>query len=146
MESRNKRKLIIIPGTADTSQGGAEHSLEMRSTINQMVKRSGIGRFRIIGRMSEYLGRQVSEAQLNRFTRSSDPRARFPLEFAPALEMACGSFDLLYLHARMCGFTPVAGKDTQLMELEQIEQQQRLLGQKRLEVLGQLTANQSQTH
>ncbi len=71
----------------------------VRQTVSEAIRESGLSRYDVASRMSEYLGREITKAQLDSFSAESKDGHRFPLEYVPAFCHATRNYDLVQLTA-----------------------------------------------
>ncbi len=111
----------------------------VRRTVSEAIRESGLSRYDIASRMSEYLGRELTKAQLDSFSAESKDGHRFPLEYVPAFCHATRNYDLVRLAAgalRIQVFDPEDAAEAQiLMEELELARRTRVLAEmkKRLE-------------
>lgn len=108
--------------------------LRVKEAVSEALKNSGYKRWEIAGRMSEYLGVEITETMLNSWTAESKEGHRFPVEFLPALCLQTGDYTLLEILVAACGCRMVKSDEIYLLELGKIKQAQRSLSKKELQL------------
>ena len=108
--------------------------LRVKEAVSEALKTSAYKRWEIAGRMSEYLGVEITEAMLNSWTAESKEGHRFPVEFLPALCLQTGDYSLLEILVAACGCRMVKSDEIYLLELGKIKQAQRSLSKKEMQL------------
>lgn len=114
--------LFEIPRAPEPSGGSLNFDVELRAALSDALKLCPKDRFRVAAEMSRLLGREVSKFMLDAYTAESRDAYNFPLNYAPALEVATSSFALTELLARKRGCRVLVGEESLLAELGRIEQ------------------------
>lgn len=81
----------------------------------------GMGRAEVAQRISEYLGRTVSEAMLSKWSSESSEEHRIPLDAFIGLVEATGATDLLGFVPGMFGLTVIENEYAELIEERLLE-------------------------
>ena len=111
-----------VPAAPAPIPGALNMSTEMRGLISNILKDCPKSRFEVAARMSELTGVEITKYQLDSWTAESRDGWRFPLEYAPALEVACETYRLTEWLASKRGCKVMVGKEALLAELGKIEQ------------------------
>ncbi len=95
----------------------------IRQAVSEAIRTSGRSRWQIAAAMSEYLGREITKAQIDSFSAESKEGHRFPLEYVPAFCHATRNYDLVALAAGALRIQVVLPEDAEearllLAELE----------------------------
>lgn len=110
--------------------GSLNVSLRVKEGLTSAMKSTVFKRYEIAGRMSEYIGTEITDSMLNSWTAESKEGHRFPLEYLPAFCLASGNFEVLDMIARACGCKLIRSEETALLELARLEQTKRQLVRK----------------
>lgn len=113
--------LFAIPARPKMLPGSQNIGMEIRHLISDILKQSPKSRYEIAARMSELLGADVSKHQLDSWTADSRDGWRFPLEYLPAFEIACDTYDLTQFIAESRGCTLNEGDEIMTAKLGQLE-------------------------
>ena len=106
--------------------------LLLRETISQAIKESPLSRFQIAARMSELLGVEVSKTMIDSWTADSrEGINRFPACYLPAFCQAVNSIEPLKALADLIGAFVIQGPEALDLELKRIEDQEKILGDKK---------------
>lgn len=127
--------LFAVPQPAPATPGGLAYGQELRvllaRSLSQANKDAGLSREDVAARMAGLVGESISRHQIDAWTAESRPAWRFPLEYAAAFEVACGTTGLQELLASKRGARVYSGADVVRAELGRIESEQlRLRRQK----------------
>ena len=113
--------------------GSLDIAAELCAVLALSIKECPLSRAEVAARMSDLTGKTITEDMLNKWTSKSGEAWRFPLEFAPAFEVATGSQNLMLLIARKRGvliMTPKEGRDAEIGRAQrEIRAMQRRLRQ-----------------
>ena len=101
--------------------------LRIKKLINQSIKESDFSRIQVANRMSEQLGIEITQSQLDAWTAESKNAHRFPLEYLPAFVNATESWALIIEACRMCGGQFNKGEEILHAEIGKIKDMQRQL-------------------
>jgi len=113
--------LFEIPTPKDPIAGSLDYGLEIRHLISDTLKTCKKDRFVVAAEMSRLTGREISKGQLDSWSAESREGWRFPLEFAPAFEVATETYVLSEFLARKRGCKLFAGEDLYAAELGKLE-------------------------
>ena len=107
------RQLELFQAPAPRPEGAGMLCIRevVMETVTAMMKASPLSREQIAERMSGLTGTRITQVMLNAWTAESRVMHRFPLEYAPALERACGSRALTNLLAGLAGGEIYYGMD-----------------------------------
>ncbi|MBW2090938.1 MAG: hypothetical protein JRI34_02290 [Deltaproteobacteria bacterium] len=94
----------------------------IKKLIAQSIKESDYSRIQIANRMSEQLGVEITQAQLDAWTAESKNSHRFPLEYLPLFVNATESWTLIIEACRMCGGHFAKGKEILHVEMGKIKE------------------------
>ncbi len=111
-----------VPAPISPIPGALNISAEMRGLISNILKDCPRSRFEVAARMSELTGVEITKFQLDSWTAESRDGWRFPLEYAPAFEVACETHRITEWLAAKRGCKIMVGKEALLAELGKIEQ------------------------
>lgn len=118
---------------AEPQHGSLDIAAELCATLALAIKDCPLSRAEIAARMSDLTGKTITEDTLNKWTSKAGENWRFPMEFAPAFEVATGSQSLMLLIARKRGvliMTPKEGIDAEIGRAQrEIRSMQRRLRQ-----------------
>lgn len=95
------------------------------------AKESGRTRAQVAMRMSEFLGRTISEDMLNKWSSEASGQHRISLDAFIALVEATGAHELLGLVTNGFGFVAVPERYRDLIELHLIEEHEREIASRR---------------
>jgi hypothetical protein len=102
----------------------------VKELLSTALKGVAYKRWEIAGRMSEYVGAEITESMLNSWTAESKEQHRFPLEYLPAFCWATGCYDLADMVVRACGCCMIRSEEVALLELARIGDAKRQLAQR----------------
>jgi len=115
------RDLFAVPATPQTVPGSQNVGAEIRHLISTVLKQCPRSRYEIAARMSELLGVDVSKHQLDSWCAESRDGWRFPLEYLPAFEAACNTYEITEYIASQRGCSLNIGEETLTAKLGQLE-------------------------
>jgi len=115
--SMDFESLFAIPDPKEPTAGSMDCGSELRHLVSKTLKACPKDRFTIAAEMSMLTGREISKSMLDSWSAESRAEWRFPLEFAPAFEVATGTSVLTEFMARKCGRKVYAGTDVLAAEL-----------------------------
>ena len=101
--------------------------LRIKKLITQSIKKSDYSRIQVANRMSEQLGIEITQSQLDAWTAESKTAHRFPLEYLPAFIYATADWSLIVEVCRMCGGQFTKGEEILHAEIGKIKDMQRQL-------------------
>ena len=113
MKEATHRQLDLFEAPAPRNEGAGTLNIReaVLETVTAMMKASPLSREQIAERMAGLTGTRITPVMLNAWTAESRTAHRFPFEFAPALEAACGSRALTNLMAELAGGEIYYGMD-----------------------------------
>lgn len=116
----------------------APGSLNMRSlvrhTLYEEIKESGLSRWDIAARMSEYTDQEISKFMLDAWTSESKEGHRFPLEYAAAFCKAVGRNKLLEVVCQVVGMFTLGGPDALRSQKQRLAEEAKELRAKQTEI------------
>ena len=113
-------------GSEVTGRGALDNRISRAiSRAMKDAKDGGVSRKDVAVRMTEYLGRPISEDMLNKWASEASDQNRIPLDAFIALIDATGVHDLMGLVVSGAGFVAVPEKFKDLIELHMIESHER---------------------
>ena len=105
-------------------QGSLEFDAALRAAISSDIKASPLSRYQIAARMSELIGSEISETQLNSWTAESHQKHRFPATYLPAFIRATGgqrrAFEII---ADYAGLLVLPGADALRVEINRLDEE-----------------------
>jgi len=113
--------LFEIPPPSDPTEGSMDLGLELRHLISETLKKCPHNRFVVAAEMSRLTGRDITKGMLDSWSAESREAWRFPLELAPAFDVATGTYALTEFMARKRGCKVYAGEDLYAAELGKLE-------------------------
>lgn len=120
--------LFDVPHPASALPGEANIGTPLRHLLSTVLAEASGSRFQIAARMSELLGTDISKFQLDSWTAESREGWRFPLEYLPALEVACETHAITRYIADLRGCRVLVGREALLAELGKWEQRRDQAG------------------
>jgi len=122
--------LFELPRPINPTPSSLDHGKEIRHLLSAALKQTSKSRYEVCSRMSELIGTDISVAMLNAWTAESREAWRFPLEYAPAFEVACETFCITEFLARKRGCKVYAGDEVRQAEIGRLESQMQELSTK----------------
>ena len=120
-------------------QGPEAGSLNMGSRVKECLslalKSVAFKRWEIAGRMSDYMGIEVTESMLNAWSADSKEGHRFPLEYLAAFCWATGDYSLIELVAHGCGCHLTKGREVVLLKMAQLDDMERKIQREKAQML-----------
>jgi len=113
--------LFEVPSPKAPLPGALNFNLQLRHLISDALKSSPLGRIEIAAKMSELTGDTVTKHQLDAWAAESREGWRFPLEYLPALEVACQTTVLTAWIAGIRGGKVLMGKEALDAEIGKLE-------------------------
>lgn len=113
--------LFEVPSPKAPLPGALNLNLQLRHLISDALKSSPLGRIEIAAKMSELTGDTVTKHQLDAWAAESREGWRFPLEYLPALEVACQTTVLTAWIAGIRGGKVLMGKEALDAEIGKLE-------------------------
>lgn len=92
---------------------------------------AGIPRAEVVRRMTEYLGREVKTASLDKWVSAAAIEHRIPLDAFAALVHATGQHDLLGHLPSLYGYAVVPASYVDMIELQQLEEHARKIAERK---------------
>ncbi|MDF1555783.1 MAG: hypothetical protein P1P84_22100 [Deferrisomatales bacterium] len=104
----------------------------VREALTAVLRKCPLSRYEVAGKMSEFIGGEVTKTMLDAYTADSKETHRFPFELAPAFIAATTDRSILSVVATPVGCKVVAGQDVLMLELAKIgDEKSRLCRQER---------------
>jgi len=113
--------------------------IRVKRIITESIKKSHLSRIQVADRMSKFLGIEITLAKLDAWCAESKHNHRFPLEFLPAFVKAIENWDLVIELCRMVGGNFVKGEGLLYTELGKLEEMDRWLKDRKVEIRKLLT-------
>ncbi|MDP3871263.1 MAG: hypothetical protein Q8Q80_01250 [Methyloversatilis sp.] len=101
--------------------GALAFSAVLRGLLSEAIKASPLSREEIAARMSVLTGQEITLHMINAWTAESREGWRFPLEFAPAFEVATETHSITAWLADVRGGKLLVGRDAINAELGRLE-------------------------
>ncbi|OUN00481.1 MAG: hypothetical protein BAA04_08255 [Firmicutes bacterium ZCTH02-B6] len=141
VEPENQLSLFDVLQDAATKMTPTEPapgSMDMgsciRQSISEAIRRSGLKRWEIAGRMSELLGVEITESMLNAWSAESREDRRFPAEYLAAFCYVTGDREILRAIARKVHCWLLESEEAVMAELGRINWQRQQLAAREREV------------
>lgn len=118
--------MFEVPVARNPVPGALNVNAAIRHLLSDLLKASPLTRFEIAARMSELTGQEISKHQLDAWTAESREGWRFPLEYLPALEVACETHRITTWLADLRGCKVLVGKealDAEIGKLERLKEE-----------------------
>lgn len=126
-------------GADITGRGGLDSQIARQvSQALREARKDERSRGDVAKAMSDYLGRDVSEAMLNKWSAEASNQHRIPLDAFIALIEATGANDLAGFVPRLFGFTAVPERYAAIIELHLIDEHEKALAARRAALKAQL--------
>ncbi|MDR0775904.1 MAG: hypothetical protein LBE81_04625 [Azonexus sp.] len=122
--------LFEMPVARAPLPGALNVGLAVRHLLSDLLKDSPRNRFEITARMSELTGHEITKHQLDAWTAESREQWRFPLEYLPALEVACETHKITSWLADLRGCKVLVGKEAFDAEIGKLERLKEDAGRK----------------
>jgi hypothetical protein len=122
--------LFEIPKPQESIAGNMDYSFELRHLISDTLKACPLDRFAVAAEMSRLTGKEITKGMIDSWSAESRAEWRFPLEFAPAFEVATGTYALTEFMARKRSCKVYAGEDLYAAELGKLEKLKNEVNQK----------------
>lgn len=113
--------LFAIPTPRQPVHGSLNAGPEVRGLLGRVLKESPLSRFEVAAKMSELVGVEITKYQIDSWTAQSREDWRFPLEYLPALEVACETHAITAWAAEVRGGRLLIGRDALNAELGRLE-------------------------
>lgn len=115
--------LFEIPTPVEPRPGSLNFNKELRRLLSDLLKKTppSVTREVVAARMSELTGDTVTKHMIDAWTAESREGWRFPLEYAPAFEVAVETTGLLAWFAQVRGGKALIGKDALDAEIGKLE-------------------------
>ena len=126
---------LLVDGRAalcatEPAPGSFNMTAEIRHSISEAIRKSGLKRWEIAGRMSELLGAEVTESMLNAWSAESREDRRFPAEYLAAFCHVTGDLTLLHRIASRLNCHVFETEQAVLAELGRIRWQREQLAER----------------
>ncbi len=118
--------MFEVPVARAPLPGALDVGLAVRHLLSDLLKASPINRFAVAARMAELTGHEITKHQLDSWTAESREGWRFPLEYLPALEVACETHQVTSWLADLRGCKLLVGKealDAEIGKLERLKEE-----------------------
>lgn len=113
--------LFAVPQAAAADPGSMDYRSTVSIILGDMLQACGRDRHDVAAAASKLTGKDVSKHMLDGYTAESREDFNVPLYLAPALEVACGSYELSGWLAKVRGARLVIGADALNAELGRLE-------------------------
>lgn len=117
-ETEAQKEVTPVPGSFNISN-------QLRAELSEGLRKSGLSRYEVAGRMSELMDIEISKSQLDSWTAESKEYHRFPAEYLPAFCMVTGYKEPLRIMARLAQCHLLESEEALLAELGRIDQAKR---------------------
>ncbi|TEB10653.1 hypothetical protein [Pelotomaculum propionicicum] len=117
-ESEAQKEVTPVPGSFNISN-------QLRAELSEGLRKSGLSRYEVAGRMSELMDTEITKSQLDSWTAESKEYHRFPAEYLPAFCAATGHKEPLRIMARLVQCHLLESEEALLAELGRIDQAKR---------------------
>ena len=107
-----------MPGSLNLQQ-------KVKETLTVALKSAPYKRWEVAGRMSDYIGVEITESMLNAWTAESKELHRFPLEYLPAFCWATGNYSLADVVVRASGCHLIKSEEVVLLEMARLDERER---------------------
>lgn len=124
------RDLFEVPVPATPLPGALDFGKQLRALISNVLKECPKDRHEIAAVMSRLIGQTITKHQLDSWTAESREGWRFPLEYLPALEVACETHQVTAWLVGIRGGKMLIGKDALEAELGKLTRQQQEISQR----------------
>ena len=118
--------MFEVPVARTPLPGALDVGLAVRHLLSDLLKASPVNRFAVAARMAELTGHEITKHQLDSWTAESREGWRFPLEYLPALEVACETHQVTSWLADLRGCKLLVGKealDAEIGKLERLKEE-----------------------
>lgn len=116
-------ELLEVPRPVEPTPASMDTGKEIRHLLSAALKNTTKNRYEVCSRMSELIGYEISISMLNAWTAESRSPWRFPLEYAPAFEVACETYCLTEFLSRKRGCKVYVGDEVRQAEIGRLESQ-----------------------
>lgn len=116
---------LEIKKTQGPEAGSLNMGARIRDGLTNSLKSIPLKRWEVAGRMSDYIGAEITESMLNSWTADSKEGHRFPLEYMPAFCWATGDYTVMELVARGCGCHLSKGREVLLLKMARLDDMKR---------------------
>jgi len=128
VETEEQRKTAPQPGSMNISS-------QLRTELSEGLRKSGLSRYEVAGRMSELIDIEITKSQLDSWTAESKEFHRFPAEYLPAFCAVTSHKEPMRLMARLIQCHLLESEEALLAELGRINQAKRDLARQEKAVL-----------
>ena len=118
----------------DPTPGSFDMSSAVRQGISEAIRRSGMKRWEIAGRMSELAGAEITESMLNAWSAESREDRRFPAEYLAVFCYVTGDRELLRQMAQRIHCWLLESEEAVMAELGRINWQRQQLSARERQV------------
>ncbi len=113
--------------------------LRIKEAISEAIKNSGLKRYEITGKMSEFLGLEITESMLNAYTAESKEGYRMPAEYFPIFCKLTKDYTLLDIVVAASGCRMVKPEEIYYLEIGRLQQAELAIQQKKRQLRNELT-------
>lgn len=117
--------LFEVPVPREPVDGALDLNKQLRALISKVLKECSKDRHEIAAAMSRLTGQNITKFQLDSWTAESREGWRFPLEYLPALEVACETHAITAWIVSVRGGKLLIGKEALEAELGKLTRQQQ---------------------
>lgn len=110
-----------------TTDGAVNISSQLRNSITEAIKQCPLSRWEIAGKMSAFLGQEISKYSIDTWTAESKEKHRAPAEFLPAFCVVTGSREPIRILAEAAGIVAVPGPDALRAEIKRLDEDVKVL-------------------
>lgn len=115
--------------------GSLNMGAQIRSGLAEALKNVPSKRWEVAGRMSDFVGAEITESMLNSWTADSKEGHRFPLEYIAAFCWATGDYTVMDMVAHNCGCHLTKGREVVLLQMARLDDMQRRIDKEREQML-----------
>ena len=116
---------------ASQDEGSLGVQPRLSNAMSAAIRRSGLSRWDIAGRMSHLVGQEITKEMLDAWTAESKQAWRPPAEFLPAFCAATGSREPLQIITDAAGLFCLPGPEALRAEIQKLREQERKVGAER---------------
>jgi hypothetical protein len=113
--------LFPVPAPMEPLPGALNFNQQLRALICDVLKSCPLSRLEVAAKMSVLTGDTITKHQLDSWTAESREGWRFPLEYLPALEVACETTSVIAWVASIRGGKVLMGKEALDAEIGKLE-------------------------
>lgn len=130
IEEINPRKYAGADFKPETKALG----LRLKEAISEAIRGSSMKRYEIAGKMSEYLGVEITEGMLNAYTAESKDGYRMPAEYYPTFCRIVKDYTVMDILVASTGCRMVKPEEIYILEMGRIKQAEKLLQKKHRQI------------